>query len=301
MTGLSCPWINLGFWRELERHGVNDVQWVVEVGLIEDAPKEGVLEACVSDVTAIWNTNAFFAYVIAVKLFGLKWEPRRLLAVIIATFGVVVVVYGGSTSTDGSKQPPSTTLSVKPSSPLVGDLLTLVASIGYGLYQVLYKKYAASSTDPEIVADNLYDQIPNADLIQTIESDLPLRPDTIPKPPFGLYANFLTCIIGLLTLVIVWLPIPFLHYWNIEPFRAPPNLETILTIAGISISGMVLLGIWGPIITSVGNLLTIVLVFMSDIIFGAGIESLTVWSVVGCGVIVAAFAVLAYDMFSYRS
>lgn len=83
----------------------------------------------------------------------------------------------------------------------------------------------------------------------------------------------------------------------------------------------VLLGLWGPIVTSVGNLLTIVLIFMTDVspfliilpprelkdvcyyqlTFGAGPETLTPWSLVGCSVIVAAFSVLAYDMFSRRS
>jgi hypothetical protein len=58
-----------------------------------------------------------------------------------------------------------------------------------------------------------------------------------------------------------------------------------------------LLGVWGPIIVSVGNLLTIVLVFLSDVFFGAGIKSVTLWSSIGSSVIVAAFAVLAYDMF----
>lgn len=34
----------------------------------------------------------------------------------------------------------------------------------------------------------------------------------------------------------------------------------------------VLLGVWGPIVTSVGSLLTIVLVFISDAIFGGCTE-----------------------------
>lgn len=62
----------------------------------------------------------------------------------------------------------------------------------------------------------------------------------------------------------------------------------------------ILLGIWGPVITSVGNLLTIVLVLFSDVLFGNAIETITVWSLVGAGVIVAAFSVLAYDMFNTR-
>ena len=62
----------------------------------------------------------------------------------------------------------------------------------------------------------------------------------------------------------------------------------------------VLLGVWGPIVTSVGSLLTIVLVFISDAIFGGAVQTVTIWSVLGCGSIVFAFALLAYDMAKRR-
>jgi hypothetical protein len=61
-----------------------------------------------------------------------------------------------------------------------------------------------------------------------------------------------------------------------------------------------LLGIWGPIITSVGALLTIVLVFLTDVFIRGATESVTIYSVVGSGVIVAAFGMLAYDMYRSR-
>ncbi|KAG6857541.1 hypothetical protein H0H87_000140 [Tephrocybe sp. NHM501043] len=191
---------------------------------------------------AIWNTNAFFAYVITVKLFGLKWEPRRLLAVLLATFGVIAVVYGGSTS-NGSEQSIQTNFT-KPSAPLVGDLLTLIASVGYGLYQVLYKKYAAISTNPdELLSEESYDHLPTEDPAPAMQPDSPLitatSSGTAHVPPFGLYANFLTSAMGFLTCIILWLPIPFLHYAGIEPFRLPPNLTAVLAIAGISLSGVV--------------------------------------------------------------
>ena len=64
-----------------------------------------------------------------------------------------------------------------------------------------------------------------------------------------------------------------------------------------SLLDQVLLGVWGPIVTSVGNLLTIVLVLMSDSIFGNAVDTLTKWSLLGSGMIVCAFAVLAYDTF----
>jgi hypothetical protein len=46
----------------------------------------------------------------------------------------------------------------------------------------------------------------------------------------------------------------------------------------------------------VGNLLTIVLVFLSDITFGQGIDVITPWNLAGSGGIVIAFGILVYDM-----
>ncbi|KAF8168120.1 hypothetical protein B0H34DRAFT_684272 [Crassisporium funariophilum] len=270
--------------------------------------------ASVSDVTAIWNTNAFFAYLISVKLFKLRWEPRRLLAVSLATLGVTIVVYGGSTSSaHDEKDVVSTTatFSFKPSAPLVGNLLTLVASFGYGLYQVLYKIYAALPSDPEVSSERLYQQIPEEEegIVGTLTGSRGAIPeDAVYPPPFGFHPNLLTSMMGFFTLVLLWIPIPMLHYSGAETFRLPPNGTTVMAITGIAFSGvifnagfMVLLGVWGPIIVSVGNLLTIVLMVISDIIFGAGLEALTIWSLLGSGIIVLAFTVLAYDMFTKRS
>lgn len=261
--------------------------------------------ASVRDVTAIWNTNAFFAYIITVKLFNMKWEPRRLSAVFLATAGVLAVVYGGTTVEGNlSLEASVATPSIKFSAPLVGDLLTLVASVTYGFYQVLYKKYAALPSDP---SELIYHEVPREE--PAFDSPSETSPDDSTAPvPFGLYANLLTSVIGLLTLAVVWIFIPICHYLNVETFMLPANLTTWFVIAGITLGGvvfnsglMVLLGLWGPIVTSVGNLLTIVLIFMTDLTFGAGPETLTPWSLVGCSVIVAAFSVLAYDMFSRRS
>lgn len=264
--------------------------------------------ASVTDVTAIWNTNAFFAYIISVKLLKSRWEFRRLLAVVIATLGTIVVVYGGAAS---EKTPPTddnlttTSISLKPTAPLLGNLLTLVASFGYGLYQVLYKIYAALPSDPEVASDLMYEHIPDDVEDETTTGATHLDPTVaVYPPPFGFHPNLLTSLLGFMTLITLWIPIPFLHWSGAEVFRVPPNALTAISIAGIALGGvvfnagfMVLLGVWGPIIVSVGNLLTIVLVLISDIIFGAGIEVLTFWSVTGSALIVLAFGVLAYDMF----
>ncbi|CDO71601.1 hypothetical protein BN946_scf184911.g71 [Trametes cinnabarina] len=269
--------------------------------------------APVTDVTALWNTNAFFAYVFACILTGGKWDVRRLVAVSIATAGALAVVYGGSTvqsvPTDTIKEPTlDTRRYIAATAPLIGDLLTLMASILYGAYQVLYKIYAALPNDPEAQADALYSPLPLADGLEeevadALETTLLVQDEVVHPLPFGLYPNFLTSAIGICTMLVLWIPVPILHVLSVEAFGMPRTALTYGVIAGIALTGaifnagfMVLLGAWGPIVTSVGSLLTIVLVFLSDAIFGGAVETVTIWSILGCSAIVTAFAILAYDL-----
>jgi drug/metabolite transporter (DMT)-like permease len=191
----------------------------------------------------LWNTNAFFAYVFTVKLFQLKWEPRRLIAVLLATAGVAVVVYGGSTSPKPNEPLPqaaysnlATAIKPKATAPLVGDLLTLLASFIYGLYQVLYKKYVALPSDPELLPDGLYERIATVD--DNSPENMAAPENAVYPPPFGLHPNLLTSFIGLLTLVILWIPLPLLHYFDVESFSFPTDRATFFTIAGIAASGV---------------------------------------------------------------
>jgi len=264
-----------------------------------------------SDVTAIWNTNAFFAYIITVRLFKLNWELRKLLAVLVATFGVLAVVYGDATQQVDA--PPAnrsiivaTSETARPKAPLLGDLLTLCAAVGFGLYQVMYKRHAALSSDPEFdTGSGAYVPLQGSSdgtPAELNEDDLKID-DLVCAPSFGLHPNLLTSGIGLMTFLILWIMFPVLHYTGYEQFRLPDSPKTLLSIAGIAGSGlvsnaglMILLGIWGPIVVSVGNLLTIVLVLISDITFGQGMEVITPWNFAGSGVVVAAFGILVYDM-----
>jgi len=284
-----------------------------------------------SDITAIWNTNAFFAYIITVRLFKLDWEPRKLLAVLIATLGVMAVVYGdvGQSElphTDQREAFVNTSETVKPKAPVLGDLLTLCAAVGYGLYQVMYKRYAAPLQDGESELDVPYVPLSDSDGLSAGELDESVKEvddDLAYPPPLGLYPNLLTCGIGLMTLSSLWIVLPLLHYSGYERFRLPDNPTLVLSIAGITGSGLlfnagllvlilvfialysslivslhlqILLGIWGPIVVSVGNLLTIVLVLLSDITVGQGIDVITPWNLAGSGGIIVAFGILVSDM-----
>ena len=199
-------------------------------------------------MTALWNTNALFAYVFTVFLFGHKWDPRRLFAVLIATVGAAIVVYGdsGPAPTDSSEGLLSTPPEDEgPSAPLIGDLLTVAASILYAAYQVFYKAYAALPNDPEVEAGEVY--APLADSPDVPLDDVEAGPDAviwsrahiIDPLPFGLHPNLLTFGIGLCTLVVFWIPIPILHILGIVPFELPQRGITYLAIGGIALAGAV--------------------------------------------------------------
>lgn len=277
----------------------------------------------------MWNTNAFFAYLFSVRIFHLQWERRKLGAVLLATGGVLAVVYGGATAheeslSSKSVQAPSGT---RPTAPAVGIILTLMAAILVALYQVMYKKHAALPFDPEgeSAITEGYAQLNPTEAIEAAlhEHGEPLKDDRmgVYPPPFGLFSNMFTSTIGVATISVLWILIPLLHWFGLETFRAPPDLATTLGILGIALTGLVfnagwmvsritlhaclnvdsfprqvLLGIWGPIVVSVGNLLQIILMPVSDALFGGSAAVITVWSLVGSGVIVAAFCILVYDM-----
>ncbi|KAG8994372.1 hypothetical protein FRB94_009935 [Tulasnella sp. JGI-2019a] len=286
--------------------------------------------APVSDVTALFNTNAFWAYILSTMcsadLSERRWEMRKLVAVTIACAGVFAVVYGSAHPRSKGSVPTPTSPTRSTPIVLIGEVTALTASITYALYQVFYKRFAvlptgarppALSGSPLLRRDyqtlprdaeprNLEARNADVDVDDDDELDLPTD-DAIPSLPFALHPNFLTSLIGLATLLLFWIPIVIMYTTKVggdeHPFQLPPDARTWWYIGLISSTGlifnagfMVLLGIWGPVIVSVGNLLTIVLVEISDVLFGNGIQTVTVWSLLGSGMIVGAFAVLAIDM-----
>ncbi|ODV88159.1 hypothetical protein CANARDRAFT_174008 [[Candida] arabinofermentans NRRL YB-2248] len=84
-----------------------------------------------SDVTAIYNSSAFTAYLFAIPILGEKFSWLKMSSVVTAIFGVVVVAYSGKS--DASDDFPNRTL---------GNFIILIGAILYGLYEVLYKKMA---------------------------------------------------------------------------------------------------------------------------------------------------------------
>lgn len=152
-----------------------------------------------SDLTAIYNCSAFFAYAFSVPL--LK-EPLRLdksVAVIIAIIGVLVVAYGdtggqsaeGQGVTEGGEG-----VDVEAGNRFLGNIVIGVGSVLYGLYEVLYKRFACP-------------------------------PDGCSPGRGMIFANTFGSCIGLFTLSVLWIPLPLLHWTGLEIFELPKRLDVL--------------------------------------------------------------------------
>ncbi|MCJ1374490.1 hypothetical protein MMC20_005722 [Loxospora ochrophaea] len=87
-----------------------------------------------SDLTAIYNCSAFFAYAFSIPLLKDKFRFDKVFSVAVAIAGVLIVAYGDSG--DGSEE------SGDPEKRFLGNIIIGVGSVLYGLYEVLYKKLA---------------------------------------------------------------------------------------------------------------------------------------------------------------
>lgn len=210
-----------------------------------------------SDLTAIYNCSAFFAYVFSVPLLKepLRWD--KSFAVIIAIIGVLIVAYGDTKPTDEEADA---------NNRFLGNIIIGCGSVLYGLYEVLYKRYAC--------------------------------PPEGCSPGRGMvFANTVGSLIGSFTLFVLWFPLPILHILGIEKFALPTG-ETALwlfisvimnaTFAG---SFLVLISLTSPVLSSVASLLTIFIVALSDW-FLTG-EPLSFAAIVGGILIIAAFLMLS--------
>jgi drug/metabolite transporter (DMT)-like permease len=189
-----------------------------------------------SDLTAIYNCSAFFAYAFSVPLLKERLRLDKSAAVAIAIVGVLVVAYGDG-NTSGSPEGPAQ--EVDSGKRLLGNLIIGVGSVLYGLYEVLYKRYAC--------------------------------------PPEGtsagrgmIFANTFGSMIGCFTLFVLWIPLPVLHIFGIETFELPTGqtawLLFISVIMNMIFAGsfLVLISLTSPVLSSVAALLTIFIVAIVD-------------------------------------
>ncbi|KAJ5865841.1 Drug/metabolite transporter [Penicillium rubens] len=238
-----------------------------------------------SDLTAIYNCSAFFAYAFSIPLLNEKLRVDKVFSVAVATIGVMVVAYGDGANKKTSK---GGTPDSGAQNRLLGNIVIGVGSILYGLYEVLYKRFAC--------------------------------PPEGTSPGRGtIFANTFGSLIGVFTLLVLWIPLPFLHWIGWETFEWPTGeagwmllisvganaskyqsqrlsteAEANIKIA-FSGSFLVLISLTSPVLSSVAALLTIFLVALVDW-FRTG-DSLSMASIIGGILITVAFFMLSFSTY----
>jgi len=186
-----------------------------------------------SDLTAIYNCSAFFAYAFSIPLLGDKLRFDKGFSVAVAIAGVLIVAYGDTSPTKhggksggvvgGAPEEEEAT------NRTLGNIVIGVGSVLYGLYEVLYKKLAC--------------------------------PPEGTSPERGMiFAMTFGSLIGCFTLFVLWIPLPILHLLGIERFGLPHGeaawMLAISVLANATFSGsfLVLISLTSPVLSSVAAL-----------------------------------------------
>lgn len=156
-----------------------------------------------ADLTAIYNCSTFFAAAFSVPLLKEKIGRITFGAVVLSIAGTFIIAYGDTTAEHPLKE--GSPGSQVGTSRLLGNLIACVGAVAFGLYEVLFKKWACSSQP------------------MTAEASLPLT----------LAASALT---GVYTFSTLWVVLILLHIFGVETF-VWPSLEVALWIAVAVLSG----------------------------------------------------------------
>lgn len=236
-----------------------------------------------SDLTAIYNCSAFFAYAFAVPMLGEKLRWSKIFAVAVAIVGVLVVAYGDSRTNvkggnksgggAGGNDPAEDHEVTDGRDRFLGNLVIGVGSVLYGFYEVLYKRVACP-------------------------------PDGCSAGRGMIFANTFGSCIGTFTLLVLWIPIPILHVLGWETFELPQGqaawmmLISVLANAVFSGSFLVLISLTSPVLSSVAALLTIFLVALCDELLPEPLHNdLSGAAIAGGILIIAAFILLSWVTF----
>ncbi|KAK3711174.1 hypothetical protein LTR37_009767 [Vermiconidia calcicola] len=232
-----------------------------------------------SDLTAIYNCSAFFAYAFAVPMLHEKLRWNKMFAVGVAIIGVMVVAYGdqgsakhGSKSGGGAGGPDAPDDS-EADNRLLGNIVIGIGSVLYGFYEVLYKKVAC--------------------------------PPEGTSPGRGvIFAMLFGSLIGVFTITVLWIPIPILHVLGWEKFELPHGeaawmlVISVLSNATFSGSFLVLISLTSPVLSSVAALLTIFLVALCDEMLPPPLYNpITAAAMVGGLLIIFAFLLLSWSTY----
>ncbi|KAF2197224.1 hypothetical protein GQ43DRAFT_381494 [Delitschia confertaspora ATCC 74209] len=229
-----------------------------------------------SDLTAIYNCSAFFAYAFSIPFLHERVSVPKIVAVAVAIVGVFVVAYGDAApakhgnksggGAGGDKAPPDHEASDR----TLGNVIIGIGSVLYGFYEVLYKWLACP-------------------------------PDECSPTRGMIFAMLFGSLIGGFTLLFLWIPIPILNYMGWEEFGLPHGEQawmmaiSVLSNATFSGSFLILISLTSPVLSSVAALLTIFIVAIVDQLLPPPLNSpLTPAAVVGGVLIIGAFGLLSW-------
>lgn len=218
-----------------------------------------------SDLTAIYNCSAFFAYAFSVPLLKEAFRLDKCFAVLIAIVGVIIVAYGDAEPGGGGDSAAGAGAG-DDGNRFLGNIIIGCGSVLYGLYEVLYKRLACPP-----------------------EGCSPVRG--------MIFANLFGSLIGCVTLGVLWVPLPILHYTGLETFALPTGATawwlflSVVMNATFAGSFLVLISLTSPVLSSVASLLTIFIVAVSDWVLTG--QPLSAAAILGGAMIIVAFVMLA--------
>lgn len=94
-----------------------------------------------ADLTSIYNSSCFFAYLEAIWILGEKWRFVKFMAVIASIIGIALVSL--IDRTDGSEEAETRSI--------VGYFVAIISSVFDGLYEVVYVKHAVPISKPPTI------------------------------------------------------------------------------------------------------------------------------------------------------
>ena len=211
-----------------------------------------------SDLTAIYNCSAFFAYAFSIPLLHEKVRLGKVVSVGVAILGVMIVAYGDGQDGQGAEG----------TNRVLGNLMIGVGSVLYGFYEVLYKKVACP---PEATSPGR--SVIFANVVGSAIGFFTLTVLWIPLP------------------ILHWTGIELFEL----PRGETAYMMGISVLSSMCFSGafLGLISLTSPVLSSVAALLTIFLVAITDWMI-TGVP-LTFAAVSGGLLIIGAFGLLCWD------
>lgn len=157
-----------------------------------------------ADLTAIYNCATFFAAVFSVPILHerLTWLSAAAVATSIA--GTLIITYGDTAKAEGG----DSGAAAVGASRLLGNLIAIVGALAFGLYEVLFKKWACGSADGD-------------------DEDESRSSDSL---PLTLAASALT---GFYTLSTLWVGLIVLHVLGIETLELPSAWASLWIVISV--------------------------------------------------------------------